>query len=146
MTSQSQAETVQQREERVRNNWKQDQVFARSIEQRTEAEFVFYEGPPTANGLPHVGHALGRTVKDAVARYKTMQGFRVERKAGWDTHGLPVELGVENNSGSPENKRSKTTVSKHSSDAVRKASFPTKHSGAPLQKNSATGSTWMILT
>ncbi|WP_410502987.1 isoleucine--tRNA ligase [Exiguobacterium acetylicum] len=95
MTSQNQAETVQQREERVRNNWKQDRVFARSIEQRTEAEFVFYEGPPTANGLPHVGHALGRTVKDAVARYKTMQGFRVERKAGWDTHGLPVELGVE---------------------------------------------------
>lgn len=57
MTSQNQAETVQQREERVRNRWKQDQVFARSIEQRTEAEFVFYEGPPTANGLPHVGHA-----------------------------------------------------------------------------------------
>ena len=95
MTSQNQAETVQQREERVRNRWKQDQVFARSIEQRTEAEFVFYEGPPTANGLPHVGHALGRTVKDTVARYKTMKGFRVERKAGWDTHGLPVELGVE---------------------------------------------------
>lgn len=95
MTSQNQAETVQQREARVRNRWKQDQVFARSIEQRTEADFVFYEGPPTANGLPHVGHALGRTVKDTVARYKTMQGFRVERKAGWDTHGLPVELGVE---------------------------------------------------
>ncbi len=89
-------ETLQQREERIRLYWHAEHVFEKSIENRKNRDsFVFYEGPPTANGLPHVGHALGRTIKDVVARYKTMQGFLVERKAGWDTHGLPVELGVE---------------------------------------------------
>ncbi|MFS0782131.1 isoleucine--tRNA ligase [Bacillus sp. 1P06AnD] len=89
-------ETIQQREQRIRMFWEKANIFEKSIENRHEhTPFVFYEGPPTANGLPHVGHALGRTIKDVVARYKTMQGFLVERKAGWDTHGLPVELGVE---------------------------------------------------
>ena len=89
-------ETMQQREQRIRLFWNASNIFEKSIKNRQESTpFVFYEGPPTANGLPHVGHALGRTVKDVVARYKTMQGFLVERKAGWDTHGLPVELGVE---------------------------------------------------
>lgn len=89
-------ETLQQREKRILSYWQTENVFEKSIENRKNRDsFVFYEGPPTANGLPHVGHALGRTVKDVVARYKTMQGFLVERKAGWDTHGLPVELGVE---------------------------------------------------
>ncbi|UOY92292.1 isoleucine--tRNA ligase [Ectobacillus sp. JY-23] len=84
------------REERVRKQWDAGNVFARSVENRAgQTPFVFYEGPPTANGLPHVGHALGRTIKDVVARYKTMTGHYVVRKAGWDTHGLPVELGVE---------------------------------------------------
>lgn len=89
-------ETVVQREERIRNCWTEENTFRRSVQLREgKTPFVFYEGPPTANGLPHVGHAFGRTIKDVVARYKTMQGFKVERKAGWDTHGLPVELGVE---------------------------------------------------
>lgn len=89
-------ETIQQREQRIRLFWNASNIFEKSIKNRqSNTPFVFYEGPPTANGLPHVGHALGRTVKDVVARYKTMQGFLVERKAGWDTHGLPVELGVE---------------------------------------------------
>lgn len=89
-------ETVVEREQRIRDHWNENQTFFRSVEQRTDAKpFVFYEGPPTANGLPHVGHAFGRTVKDVVSRYKTMQGYYVKRKAGWDTHGLPVELGVE---------------------------------------------------
>jgi isoleucyl-tRNA synthetase len=57
--------------------------------------FVFYEGPPSANGMPGIHHVIGRTLKDLVCRYKTMQGFQVQRKGGWDTHGLPVELGVE---------------------------------------------------
>ncbi|WP_425454695.1 isoleucine--tRNA ligase [Falsibacillus pallidus] len=83
-------------EKRMLEYWDKERIFQKSIEQRKEAEsFVFYEGPPTANGLPHVGHALGRTIKDIVARYQTMQGKKVLRKAGWDTHGLPVELGVE---------------------------------------------------
>ncbi|MHC0038082.1 isoleucine--tRNA ligase [Pseudoneobacillus sp. C159] len=84
------------KENQVLQYWKQEQIFQKSITNRAGKEsFVFYEGPPTANGLPHVGHALGRTIKDVIARYQTMQGKQVLRKAGWDTHGLPVELGVE---------------------------------------------------
>jgi len=89
-------ETVQEREQKIRKQWQQQKTFQHSVAQRkNQPSFVFYEGPPTANGLPHVGHALGRTIKDVVARYKTMAGYQVIRKAGWDTHGLPVELGVE---------------------------------------------------
>jgi len=89
-------ETVQQREKRIQEMWSKNHTFKKSIDLRkNDDSFVFYEGPPTANGLPHVGHALGRTIKDVVARYKTMMGYQVVRKAGWDTHGLPVELGVE---------------------------------------------------
>lgn len=96
MNSNESKETVTQREEQIRNYWNAANTFRRSVQSREgKTSFVFYEGPPTANGLPHVGHAFGRTIKDVVARYKTMQGFKVERKAGWDTHGLPVELGVE---------------------------------------------------
>lgn len=88
--------TVLQREEQIRKMWEEHNVFQASVEQRDgNPTFVFYEGPPTANGMPHVGHALGRTIKDLVARYKTTKGYQVIRKAGWDTHGLPVELGVE---------------------------------------------------
>ncbi|WP_430482450.1 isoleucine--tRNA ligase [Rossellomorea marisflavi] len=89
-------EKAHKREERIQNYWKEANTFERSISEREGKEtFVFYEGPPTANGLPHAGHVLGRVIKDFVARYKTMQGFQVHRKAGWDTHGLPVELEVE---------------------------------------------------
>ncbi|WP_107951697.1 isoleucine--tRNA ligase [Lysinibacillus parviboronicapiens] len=89
-------ETTVEREARIRKMWEQERTFQASVDNRSDSKpFVFYEGPPTANGLPHVGHAFGRTIKDVVARYKTMQGYLVERKAGWDTHGLPVELGVE---------------------------------------------------
>ncbi len=76
--------------------WEENRIFEKSITSRPEAKtFVFYEGPPSANGKPGIHHVLGRTVKDLFNRYKTMQGYRVPRKAGWDTHGLPVELGVE---------------------------------------------------
>lgn len=96
MSAQDVKESKVQSEQRIREYWQNNRTFEKSVQNREEnTPFVFYEGPPTANGLPHVGHALGRTIKDVVARYKTMQGFRVERKAGWDTHGLPVELGVE---------------------------------------------------
>jgi isoleucyl-tRNA synthetase len=75
--------------------WKERQVYHRSLAQRQGAKpFVFYEGPPTANGMPHPGHCLTRTIKDIFPRYKTMAGFACERKAGWDTHGLPVEIEV----------------------------------------------------
>lgn len=81
---------------RVLEFWRQDGTFEKSVKLREGAPaFVFYEGPPSANGLPGIHHVLSRTIKDAVCRYRTQTGFRVERKAGWDTHGLPVELAVE---------------------------------------------------
>ncbi|WP_144509761.1 isoleucine--tRNA ligase [Bacillus sp. FJAT-22090] len=96
MVKASEKETVLEREIRIRAQWEKEETFKKTVDYREDSPpFVFYEGPPTANGLPHVGHALGRTIKDVVARYKTMTGHQVIRKAGWDTHGLPVELGVE---------------------------------------------------
>ena len=76
--------------------WKKEKTFEESITLREgQPHFVFYEGPPSANGMPGIHHVISRTLKDLVCRYKTMQGFQVKRKGGWDTHGLPVELGVE---------------------------------------------------
>ncbi len=83
-------------EQKILARWESEQTFERSVSQREGGEpFVFVEGPPTANGLPHPGHILTRVVKDLVLRYKTMRGYYVRRKAGWDTHGLPVEIEVE---------------------------------------------------
>ena len=88
--------TLPDLETEVLEFWDSDDTFRRSVRQRADApRFVFYEGPPTANGHPGTHHVLARTVKDTVCRYKTMRGFLVERKAGWDTHGLPVEIEVE---------------------------------------------------
>jgi isoleucyl-tRNA synthetase len=82
--------------EEVLASWKKNNAFEKSVELREgHPPFVFYEGPPSANGLPGIHHVISRTLKDLVCRYKTMQGFQVKRKGGWDTHGLPVELGVE---------------------------------------------------
>ena len=76
--------------------WKKNKIFEKSVSEREgKPGFTFYEGPPTANGRPGIHHVLARTLKDLVCRYKTMQGFQVHRKAGWDTHGLPVEIEVE---------------------------------------------------
>ncbi len=76
--------------------WEQTDVFRRSVDEKEGyPSFIFYEGPPSANGMPGIHHVLARTIKDIICRYKTMKGFQVKRKAGWDTHGLPVELGVE---------------------------------------------------
>ncbi|MGM9832731.1 MAG: isoleucine--tRNA ligase [Candidatus Limisoma sp.] len=80
----------------VLKTWDANHVFEASMEEREgHPTFVFYEGPPSANGMPGIHHVMARTIKDIICRYKTMQGFQVKRKAGWDTHGLPVELGVE---------------------------------------------------
>ncbi|HRG83331.1 MAG TPA: class I tRNA ligase family protein, partial [Chitinophagaceae bacterium] len=76
--------------------WSEKQAFEKSVSLREGATpFVFYEGPPSANGMPGIHHVISRTLKDLVCRYKTMRGFQVKRKGGWDTHGLPIELGVE---------------------------------------------------
>ena len=80
----------------IQKSWKEENTFEKSISNRDgKTPFVFYEGPPSANGMPGIHHVISRTLKDLVCRYKTMQGFQVNRKGGWDTHGLPVELGVE---------------------------------------------------
>ena len=83
-------------ERRILAEWKESRAFEKSVELREGATpFVFYEGPPSANGMPGIHHVIARALKDLVCRYKTMRGYQVKRKAGWDTHGLPVELGVE---------------------------------------------------
>ncbi|HNF28703.1 MAG TPA: isoleucine--tRNA ligase, partial [Chitinophagaceae bacterium] len=83
-------------EKEILQQWQQEKAFEKSISLREgSTPFVFYEGPPSANGMPGIHHVISRTLKDLVCRYKTMQGFQVKRKGGWDTHGLPVELGVE---------------------------------------------------
>ena len=75
--------------------WKVDKTFEKSISTRNKKEFIFYEGPPSANGMPGIHHVMARAIIDIFCRYKTLNGFKVNRKAGWDTHGLPIELGVE---------------------------------------------------
>ncbi|MDD3242773.1 MAG: isoleucine--tRNA ligase [Eubacteriales bacterium] len=84
------------REHEILEYWKKNHIFEKSVKNREGSEeFSFYDGPPTANGMPHVGHLLTRSIKDLIPRYRTMKGYHVLRKAGWDTHGLPVELEVE---------------------------------------------------
>ena len=86
--------------EEVLADWEKNDVFHKSIDEREGApKFIFFEGPPSANGHPGIHHVMGRTIKDTILRYKTMKGFQVNRKAGWDTHGLPVELSVEKSLG-----------------------------------------------
>lgn len=88
--------SIKESEKNVKNYWDEIDILKRSVETREDKpSFVFYEGPPTANGNPGIHHVMARTLKDSVCRYKTMQGYKVKRKAGWDTHGLPVEIQVE---------------------------------------------------
>ena len=85
-----------EREKETEQFWKENHIFEKSMDSRREGpNYMFYDGPPTANGKPHIGHVLTRTIKDMIPRYRTMKGYEVPRKAGWDTHGLPVELEVE---------------------------------------------------
>ena len=84
----------------ILKQWESEKAFEQSLETRKDGpEYIFFEGPPSANGMPGIHHVMARAIKDVFCRYKTMQGFRVDRKAGWDTHGLPVELGVEKSLG-----------------------------------------------
>ena len=80
----------------VLDRWRKNKAFEKSLELREGApEFIFFEGPPSANGMPGIHHVMARSIKDAICRYKTQTGCKVARRAGWDTHGLPVEMGVE---------------------------------------------------
>lgn len=108
--------------EEILNFWKQEQIFEKSIAIREgAAPYVFFEGPPSANGLPGIHHVMARSIKDIFCRYKTQKGFKVDRKAGWDTHGLPIELGVEKELGiTKEDIGKKITVEAYN-EACRKA-------------------------
>ncbi len=118
-----------EREKEIVAFWKENHIFERSVEKNEGGEeFSFFDGPPTANGKPHIGHVLTRSIKDAIPRYRTMKGYHVLRKAGWDTHGLPVELEVEKSLGldgkkqietygiEPFNKKCKESVWKYQSE------------------------------
>ena len=108
--------------ENILSYWEDNQIFQKSISSRDgEKPYVFFEGPPSANGLPGVHHVLARTIKDIFPRYKTMKGFQVKRKAGWDTHGLPVELGVEKELGITKEDIGKTISIEDYNSACRKA-------------------------
>jgi len=102
--------------------WKENAIFEKSISTREGGKpFVFYEGPPSANGLPGIHHVMGRTIKDIFPRFKTMKGYQVKRKAGWDTHGLPVELKVETELGiTKEDIGTKISIEAYN-DACRKS-------------------------
>ncbi len=108
--------------EEILNYWKENNVFEKSVTTREGNEpYVFYEGPPSANGLPGVHHVLARAIKDIFPRYKTMKGYQVKRKAGWDTHGLPIELGVEKELGITKEDIGKTISVEDYNAACRKA-------------------------
>ncbi len=108
--------------EEILNYWQENNIFEKSVTSREGAKpFVFFEGPPSANGLPGVHHVLARAIKDIFPRYKTMKGYQVKRKAGWDTHGLPIELGVEKELGITKEDIGKTISVEDYNAACRKA-------------------------
>jgi isoleucyl-tRNA synthetase len=108
--------------EEILHYWEQEHIFEKSVNTRSNApSFVFYEGPPSANGMPGIHHVMARTLKDIFPRYKTMKGFKVSRKAGWDTHGLPIELGVEKELGITKEDIGKTISVETYNEACRKA-------------------------
>ncbi len=104
----------------VLKTWEEKDIFKKSLESRDENKpFVFFEGPPSANGMPGIHHVMGRSIKDIFCRYKTLKGYRVNRKAGWDTHGLPIELGVEKNLGIKKEDIGKTISVTEYNDACK---------------------------
>jgi len=107
--------------EEILSYWEDNNIFEKSVQSRKDAKpYIFFEGPPSANGLPGIHHVLARTIKDIFPRYKTMKGFQVNRKAGWDTHGLPIELGVEKKLGiTKEDIGSKISVEDYNSECKK---------------------------
>jgi len=109
-------------EKEILNYWSNDKTFEKSITLRpTAPSYIFYEGPPSANGLPGIHHMMARTIKDIFCRYKTIRGYKVERKAGWDTHGLPIELGVEKELGITKEDIGKKISIEQYNEACKKA-------------------------
>ncbi len=122
-------------EKEVLQQWEENNAFENSVSEREGATpFVFYEGPPSANGMPGIHHVISRTLKDLVCRYKTMQGFQVKRKGGWDTHGLPVELGVEKELGITKEDIGKKISVEEYNQKCREAVLRYKHKWDELTK------------
>jgi|GEM_PF-3183298 len=124
--------------------WNKENIFQKSVDERSpDNPFVFYEGPPSANGKPGIHHVMARTVKDLFCRYHTMKGQRVERKGGWDTHGLPVELKVEKELGiTKDDIGTKISVEDYNKEC-RAAVMRFKELWDDLTERWATGQTWM---
>ena len=131
-----------EREKEIEKFWRDNDIFKKSMENRKEGEtYTFYDGPPTANGKPHIGHVLTRVIKDMIPRYQTMKGKMVPRKAGWDTHGLPVELEVEKLLGLD----GKEQIEEYGlSRSVRKVSGNTRECGKIFLKPLVSGQIWII--
>ena len=124
------------RERAITEFWKKNKIFEKSTAQNEGGkDFVFFDGPPTANGKPHIGHILTRVMKDIIPRYQTMKGCHIERKAGWDTHGLPVELEVEKLLGI----NGKPQIEKYGIDVKVEASKVTSDYNAHICEGIATG-------
>ena len=134
-------------EEKWLKYWQDHRIFEKSLAKPSAAgNFVFFEGPPTANGQPGLHHVLARAFKDLIPRYKTMRGFRVERKAGWDTQGLPVEIQVEKKLGLRASRILKNTALKSLTIIAAKTSGSTKRIGKNLPSAWVFGWTWNIPT
>ena len=135
------------REKAIAEMWKKKDIIRKSFHHRDGCErFTFFDGPPTANGKPHIGHVETRAIKDLIPRYQTMKGKSVLRKAGWDTHGLPVELEVEKFLGLDGKPRSSSTASSPSSPSARRACGSTCTSGKKCPTRWLSGWTWNIPT
>ena len=134
------------REKKTEKFWEENDIFRKSMENRKEGEtYTFYDGPPTANGKPHIGHVLTRVIKDMIPRYRTMKGYMVPRKAGWDTHGLPVELEVEKLLGLD----GKEQIEEYGLDIVKTVYGNIKECGKISLRQLVSGQTWithMLLT
>jgi isoleucyl-tRNA synthetase len=123
--------------------WKNENIFEKSVTTREGNQpYVFFEGPPSANGLPGIHHVMARAIKDIFCRYKTQKGFQVKRKAGWDTHGLPVELGTEKELGITKEDIGKLFRSKNTTKPANARLCATPMSGTTLPKKWAIGSIW----
>ena len=123
------------REKAIEKFWQENHIFEKSMEEREGNElYMFYDGPPTANGKPHIGHVLTRVIKDMIPRYRTMKGYEVPRKAGWDTHGLPVELEVEKALGLDGKEQIEEFIESHMTDEVMDASKLVIRDGEDFEK------------
>src|ERR1039457_399929 len=117
--------------------WEEEKIFEKSISNREgKPTFTFYEGPPSANGLPGIHHVMARAIKDIFCRYKTLKGFQVKRKGGWDTHGLPIELSVEKTLGIKKVDLGKTISVEDYNKACRSEVMKYKHVWVDLDRKS----------